>query len=114
MTGKGLHRLRGALRNELSRDMDIVKVLGKTGKLPGEVLVLLVVQPGLIKIWTISVGSDFIDWDEGRLNQRGVRCARRIIGVCILGYLEAVRSSVAVCIDQKWIGAWVVSTHKDP
>ena len=114
MTGKGLHCLRRALRNELSRDMDIVKVLGKTGKLASEVVVLLVVQPGLVKIRTIRVGSDFIDRDEGGLNQRGVRCACRIIGVCTFGNLEAVRGSVAVCVDQKWIGAWVVSTHKDP
>ena len=114
VTGKGFHCLRGTLRNELSSDMDLVKVPRDTCKLASEVLVLLVVQARLIEIRTIGVGSDFIDRNEGRLNQRSRWRTRRVVGICILSNFEAVRSSIAVCVDQKWIGAWVVSTHKDP
>ena len=94
--------------------MDIVKVLGKTCELASEVVVLLVVQPRLIQIRTIRVGSDFVDGNEGWLNQRGVRCALGIVGVGALGNLQTICGTIPVGVEKKGVGAWVFSTYERP
>ena len=94
--------------------MGLIEGLRRSAELTGEVVVLLVVQAGLFKIRSISVGSDFVDGNEGWLNQRGVRCALGIVGIGALGNLQTICGTIPVGVEKKGVGAWVFSTYERP
>ena len=108
MTGEGLNGIKGAQGSRVTRDMHIVVYLsGVSADHPGIVVVFLIVDPVLSEIRTVSAGSQLINGHEGRLDDRYIRVAVRIIRVKVLGYLEAVGSTIIVGVHIEWIGAGV-------
>ncbi len=100
MTGKGLHRLKRAGGNRVSGGVHVVVALGliienhTTWVVP-----FLIVNAGIRKVWSVGSRCQFIDRNEGGLDDRNIRTAIGIVRIEVLRDLEAVWNIVAIGIS---------------
>ena len=99
VTGHSLDRFERPGRGRISRSVHVVVALGLIIENHAtRVVPFLIVNAGIRKVWSVRSRGQFIDRNEGGLDDRNIRTAIGIVRIGVLRDLEAVWNIVAVGI----------------